>query len=125
MKKRVKFFEINKDSFLKKNKAIKRSYWLMWGLAGASYLVVGLGWNFLPKEVPLLYSLPWGEARLVKKFWIVLLPSLSLMFSGLNLFLSSRWFKEEEFLKELLAKSSLVVAGFLSFSLLNIMLVVI
>lgn len=31
----------------------------------------------LPPQVPLFYSLPWGEARLVAPSWLIILPAVS------------------------------------------------
>ncbi len=120
MSKNKLFFITNEDNVLNKSDFIKKSYWSTWILVGISFLIVGLLWNSLPNKIPLFYSLPWGEERLAQKGWLALLPSLGLIFSGINWAISGTWWKREEFLQKILAISSLVETSLLIFIMLNI-----
>jgi hypothetical protein len=54
----------------------------------AMAIQAGLLLAFLPKlppEVPLFYSLPWGEDRLVTPIWLWALPAVSGIFLVINL----------------------------------------
>jgi hypothetical protein len=52
----------------------KNSWGNGWIMSGGGLVFLALGalawtWNRLPPEIPLLYSLPWGEQQLVSKVW--------------------------------------------------------
>lgn len=61
-------------------------------LAGVIFL---LYWTKLPLQLPLLYSLPWGEVQLVPKIWFGLgLPILGVI-TLINAFITSAWEKTD------------------------------
>ena len=68
----------------------------------------------LPSEVPLFYSLPWGEKRLVDTGFLFLLPSLSLFILLINFLISKKIYDKER----LLSRISLFIA--LTFVVLTI-----
>ncbi|MBI2405901.1 hypothetical protein HYV21_02510 [Candidatus Microgenomates bacterium] len=45
-------------------------------------LVVGIGvaYRYLPPEVPLLYSAPWGKAQIVPRSFLFLVPAAAVLF---------------------------------------------
>lgn len=63
-------------------------------LGGVWYLI--LKYPYLPPEVPLWYSLPWGAKQLATPFQLSLLPVLSLLLLFLNLFLTEIFLKKRE-----------------------------
>lgn len=53
------------------------------------FLIIVLSWSRLPPEVPLFYSLPWGENQLADQIWLLVLPLLALGVTGFNLLVSA------------------------------------
>ena len=47
-----------------------------------------LTWKNLPPQLPLFYSLPWGEEQLGKPVFLLILPLSSLFWGTLNFFLA-------------------------------------
>jgi hypothetical protein len=51
-------------------------------------VLIFLKFNILPVQVPLFYSLPWGDEQLVPKVWLFLIPLLSLALALTHFFWS-------------------------------------
>lgn len=52
-------------------------------------IFAGIFWWQLPAQIPLFYSLTYGESQLANKVWFLILPGLSIIvFGGLMLLLS-------------------------------------
>lgn len=64
----------------------------------------------LPPQIPLLYGLPQGEAQLTGPLGLFIPTGFSLIFIAINLFLSG--FTKDDFLRKVLAVTSLAVAVF-------------
>jgi hypothetical protein len=57
--------------------------------------------NTLPPQIPLFYSLPWGENQLADTWWIFILPiCLNLLFF-LNNYLYKKFFSDNELVKKI------------------------
>jgi Na+/proline symporter len=54
-------------------------------LTVASFGIAFFLYGSLPPEIPMWYSLPWGETQLSKKTFIFLIPTTSLLFCLINL----------------------------------------
>ena len=65
----------------------------------------------LPSEVPLYYSLPWGQERLAQTLWLLLIPGISFIFFIINIIIVLFSYKTEPVLSRLFA----VTVGFVSF----------
>lgn len=90
---------------------------------GIFLLMVGLLTVFLgklPPNVPLYFTLPWGEARLAPKQMLYGLPGLTVLFLVVNLLVARAVQKLSPLLPKVLAVSTLVVAGMLLIALLGI-----
>ncbi len=74
----------------------------------------------LPLVIPLFFTLPWGEARLVPRFLIYLLPAIGLLIIIFNLGLGRVAAKLSPLLPRVLAVSSTVVCAMLLIALLGI-----
>lgn len=61
-------------------------------LAGVIFLFY---WTKLPLQLPLLYSLPWGEAQLVPKLWFGLGLVVLCVITVINAFVASVWGKTD------------------------------
>ena len=68
-------------------------------------LTIVFSWRFLPSQVPLLYSRPWGEKQLIDPTGLLILPALSLIIFLANSILSGLLFKKEALLSQILAVS--------------------
>ena len=79
-----------------------------------------LQFNVLPPQVPLFYSLPWGEPELAGASSLFLLPLLSLVIFLLNSVLAAIFLKPLRLLSRLLFIFSLIFALLSSVSLLRI-----
>jgi cellulose synthase/poly-beta-1,6-N-acetylglucosamine synthase-like glycosyltransferase len=66
--------------------------------------------NDLPPQVPLFYSLPWGEPQLASASQLFFLPTFSIVFSLINNLLAATIFSKTTLLSKLLVVSSLVIS---------------
>jgi len=64
----------------------------------------------LPLQIPLLYGLPQGEAQLTGPLGLFIPTGFSLIFIAINFFLAG--FTKDDFLRKVLAVTSLAVAVF-------------
>ena len=93
-------------------------------------VVVGVGllavyWKYLPPEVPLLYSRPWGEDQLVSPYFLWLIPLLDLV-SGVGLgFVAHNLGGEDKVLPAIILVSSMIVQFILTLGLIRIVMLVI
>ena len=74
-------------------------------------LLVSLVWRFplLPEQIPLFYSLPWGEAQIADIWYILLLPIfMNLMYGG-NSLIAKRYFASEVVLQNLFRIVNVVI----------------
>lgn len=81
-------------------------------------------WPSLPLELPLFYSLPWGEEQLGAPFELLILPIFSLLFMLLNLLLATYVFLEEPLLARILSLAGLGVSFLGIIALIRIILLV-
>lgn len=82
--------------------------------------VMGVGWRYLPGTVPLLFTEPWGEARLVPKAYLFLLPTISLVTAVVNILVGKTIPKENRALSYALGVGTLTVNIILLISLYGI-----
>jgi len=76
-------------------------------------LLIIIVWTFLPPQVPLFYTRPWGEEQLVHPANLFILPGLGLLVFLINLFILSFVPKEEKLINQILI-SLILVFNFLS-----------
>jgi len=89
-----------------------------------SFFVLALGWQKLPPQSPLFYSLPWGEKQLATSKSLVLLPFLSLMILGFN-YGFARILKETGLLLTLTLWTAAIFSFLSFFTLIKIVLLII
>ena len=78
----------------------------------------------LPNEVPLFYSLPWGESQLASGQVLFILPGLSLTTLLFNTIISVFFIKTEKFLSLCLTWSSSIVSLFSLITLVKIIILI-
>ena len=76
-------------------------------------LLIIIVWTFLPPQVPLFYTRPWGEEQLVHPANLFILPVLGLLVFLINLSILSFVPKEEKLISQILI-SLILVFNFLS-----------
>jgi len=73
----------------------------------ASFFLLLFSWFKLPPEIPLFYSLPWGEEQLVSPFFLWLLPGSSLVIVLINLTFASYFSSDQLLTRVLMMTTSL------------------
>lgn len=80
--------------------------------------------NDLPQQVPLYYSLPWGEGQLTAAASLFLLPTFSIIVLLLNNLIATFFLKTIPLFSRLLTIFSLVFSLFASISLTKIIFLI-
>ena len=79
-------------------------------------------YNNLPSQLPLFYSLPWGEGQLVPISRIVILPSLTIILTLSNLLISWHLHESQQILKRMISLFSASLSLILTLSAIRIIL---
>lgn len=82
-------------------------------------------WRFLPPEIPLFYSRPWGKDQLVAYPGIIFLPLISFFVLLANQTIARAASQEESLIKKTLAIASLTFAFLSSITLIQIIRLII
>ena len=90
----------------------------------ASVILAGVGYFFLPPQIPLFYSLSQPTQQLVPKIWIGILPGLTVLFGTVNTILCIEMRKYDRLLLKLFSWFAVVISMVLLFALLRIMYIV-
>lgn len=77
-------------------------------------IIISIFYTKLPPEIPLWYSLPWGETRLATPLWLFLLPVSSLMSFFINTLLALLLTKEDHLVYSQILFLSVMVLSALS-----------
>ena len=88
-------------------------------------LIIVSVWRFLPPEIPLFYSRPWGKDQLVNYPGIVILPVICLIVFFANTVVAQLATKEETLVKKMLAIASLTFGFLILISLIQIIRLII
>lgn len=73
-------------------------------------IILGINFKSLPHKLPLFYSLPWGENRLINSTQFILLPVLIVLVLLINLVTSWHLHSSQLLIKRILAVSSMVIS---------------
>ena len=92
-------------------------------LLGISWLVFGLSLQYLPPQIPLLFSKPWGEEQLIPKLWLALSPGLATLFFIINSRLASMFIRKDSLLPQILLWAQLIITLFSTISVIRIVLI--
>lgn len=83
-------------------------------------LTVLLFFRFLPDKLPLFYSLPWGERQLATPEQFLIIPSIIILVTLVNLAVAKQLHQQQIFLKKALLLSSLIVTSILTITFIKI-----
>lgn len=92
-------------------------------LLSLTLFILGFFWTKFPPQVPLFYSLPWGEEQLTSPTFFFLLPGVALL-TTLGTFVFSFLFSEEKFLIRALILSSTLITFLSFYNILRILLLI-
>lgn len=103
------------------------SKFFRWNLFFIIIQLIILIWQFgnLPQQVPLYYSLPWGELQLVSTTTLFLIPTLSIVLFLINYLFAISYSQKNPLLSQLLIFTSLIISFFFLITLLKIIFLVI
>jgi len=90
----------------------------------ASVLTLIFKWPKLPPELPLYYSLPWGEEQLATPIQLLILPFISLSVFFLNFFLASILLEKAPWLCRILILISTIFAFLSMVTLIKIVFLI-
>lgn len=79
----------------------------------------------LPDEVPIFYSLPWGDMRLGEVKFLFLLPLLSFIILVLNLLIAKKLYNQERLLSRIISTVTSVFVIFCVITLIQVVYIVI
>lgn len=88
-------------------------------------ILIGLSWKFLPPQVPVFYSKPWGSDILAIPIYLWILPGFSTLVLSINLILSNLISDDNKFLNRIFAFTSLFVCLAILFDIFKIITLVI
>jgi|GEM_PF-1016863 len=98
----------------------RASYLATFGILIIMVAVIGAVYSRLPQNIPLYFSLPWGEARLAPKIMFMTLPVIAIVMSILNLILGRISTKLSPLLPRVLAVTSAVISGMILLATIGI-----
>ncbi|OGE14716.1 hypothetical protein A3F00_03450 [Candidatus Daviesbacteria bacterium RIFCSPHIGHO2_12_FULL_37_11] len=78
--------------------------------------------GFLPKRLPLFYSLPWGEKQLATPQQFLIIPALIICISLINLMFSWQLHERQHFFMIILSVTSLITTIILAVSVIKVIL---
>lgn len=89
-----------------------------------AFLLLLFFWRWLPPQVPLFYSRPWGESQLVSPARLLLLPLLSLLVFILNFGIVLKTSKEEKFIARILVGAGVIFTFLCTLALFRIIILI-
>jgi len=107
---------------MEKKLSFKNLYFIAIIINVVAILAIIILKSFLPPLVPLFYGEPAGEAQLTNTFGLLIAPAVAFLLTILNLSVSF-WVKDE-FLKKILAISTLVISVLTAITMVKIILLV-
>ena len=99
---------------------------LRWNLFFIASQIGLLAWKFiqLPPQVPLYYSLPWGQSQLTNASYLFLLPTISIVVLFIDNLFAVSWFKNQPLLSRFSIITSLLISFFSTYTLINIIFLI-
>ena len=87
---------------IENDKFIRRAMIISFGVTLLLFILPAIFWVRLREEIPLFYSLPWGQSQVANKASLFILGGTSLIFISINLLLNRFLEKNEIFLRRVL-----------------------
>lgn len=83
-------------------------------------LVIIIFFRYLPKEMPLFYSMPWGKKQLADHQQFLVIPILMILVTFINQIISWQLHESQKFFKKILLITSFVACGILIITFIRI-----
>ena len=83
-------------------------------------LIILIAWRWLPPQVPLFFSRPWGQEQLTNPIGLFFLPAFSLVIFLVNLTLTNFLTKQEKLVSQILDSVAMVFSLLLLVALIQI-----
>jgi hypothetical protein len=106
------------------NKMIRTAQRLFWLVLFLTFLLLILKFRFLPPQVPIFYSLPWGEEQLGNPTYLFILPLLAFLLGLVNFFLAKIILTKEPLAAKILIWSSAFLALFMAITVFEIVFLI-
>lgn len=81
----------------------------------------GFNLNALPNQIPLFYSLPWGQSQLVDLPQLIILPAMIVIILLLNIIISWYLHPSQYIIKRMLATSSVISSSLITITAFKIL----
>lgn len=116
-----------KDNFnsLWQDKEAKASLRIALAILLFSLALLIFTWSKLPPQLPLFYSLPWGEEQLGQPILLLVPPIGCLLWGALNFFLAVFCFKQQPLASKILVWSTVILTFLSSLTLVKIIFLII
>ena len=99
----------------------RTNYLISLGVIAMMIAITGGLYSQIPSIVPLYFSLPWGEARLVGKMFLLILPLIAASIVAINIVLAKFVHQLSPLLPRVLAVATMIVSVMLGLSLVGIL----
>ncbi len=83
-------------------------------------LVIIILFRYLPKEMPLFYSMPWGKKQLANPQQFFVIPFLMILVTFINQIIAWQLHESQKFFKKILLITSFVASGILIITFIRI-----
>lgn len=120
----TKLFPKDKISLLKQEKTIRLATRIYFAILFFTFAFLVFTWKRLPPELPLFYSLPWGEEQLGKPSFLLILPIGSLLMGMVNFSLAVFSFERQPMLAKILVWATSLLTFLASLTLIKIILLI-
>jgi len=107
-----------------KRSPIKQSSYAFLAMLVISIIILATYWSKIPPQIPLYYSLPWGDQQLASPVELTLLPTLATNIFLTNLLLVYALVPNEKLLVRIGVLGGLFSSGLLFYAFLNIIFLV-
>lgn len=110
--------------FLKKQDQVNLSFFIT-SIIFIFFTVIFIFINFfrLPSQIPLFYSLAWGESQLAPLYQIFILPLIATMAILINIMLSWHLHSSQTVLKRIIGLSSAMISFMILLTCIKIVLI--
>lgn len=95
---------------LRQDSLLSRNFILNFLIIVLSFIYIFLYFGSLPPFIPIFNQMPWGDQRIAKTVWIFLLPILAFLIFGINLTLSSLFYKKNPLISRLFSITSFLIS---------------
>ncbi len=113
---------MSSSGWLDEFKAEKNAWWITWAIIVVFGIIAMLILASLPPVIPIFYSLPWGQERLMAKSASLIIVAGAALLFGFNTVVARKCMQIDKFLGRMLIWSSVIAVTLLLLSLVNVWL---